>query len=737
MRLRNGKTLALLILAAGFGVRLIYLLQTRGVPVYYHPTLDSAFFTQWGSFKRQVGWLDAAAPFREPIYAYMIGLIYHVFRESLIILRLVQCALAGLTCMLLYSTTSRIYGRFAGTVAGLVFALYVPAIFFAAEITDTTLVVFLLALSGYLLVRAASPRPYAGSALSGLVLGVAFLTKFTVIAALPAWLMHAALSKEAGLRKGALLIVLGFVIPPLAYQTFMVKGDQRALFPLRSAWHAYLGSGSVGATVNRPLHEISVTGEDGAYRAFAAADRIDGQRDALRFARIETGEPISVVNAARHWRGRALDDFASDPGQYLRTYLTKLGTLLGPSEPPTNFDSRFLSRYSVLLRTRVFSFAVIAPLGILGFIVLGRRRSLFASTFIWLFAGLSAVYLVSDADKLIMVPFLTIYASATIAEIVGGLRSLRTVRSLAYAGLAVAIGLGLLMLPRVGMNAAENLVLLGDTYAEEAIFDSAEEAYREAMQLSAEEPDAYVSLARLYGNSGRTQNAIDVLEGAMDRGIAHPRLATELASLLVVDERPDDALAVINQVENTHPYEPNLHQIKGVSLLAKGHVPEAAVELEKELSYVSGGFITYSALGRAKLALEQYQDAAKYLESALALNPYNSPVAAQLADAYTRLDQPLKACDILSRILSVDPGNMRVKFKFANCLYRAERFSDAVKQFDELHKYDPNNADILVNLGTVYAEMDSLDKAIETWQKALVIDPNNDMARDNLRTARE
>jgi hypothetical protein len=40
-------------------------------------------------------------------------------------------------------------------------------------------------------------------------------------------------------------------------------------------------------------------------------------------------------------------------------------------------------------------------------------------------------------------------------------------------------------------------------------------------------------------------------------------------------------------------------------------------------------------------------------------------------------------------------------------------------------------------MGTVYAEMDSLDRAIEMWEHALVLDPNNEMARENLRTARE
>jgi hypothetical protein len=33
--------------------------------------------------------------------------------------------------------------------------------------------------------------------------------------------------------------------------------------------------------------------------------------------------------------------------------------------------------------------------------------------------------------------------------------------------------------------------------------------------------------------------------------------------------------------------------------------------------------------------------------------------------------------------------------------------------------------------------MDSLDRAVEVWERALVLDPQNEMARQNLRTARE
>jgi tetratricopeptide (TPR) repeat protein len=57
--------------------------------------------------------------------------------------------------------------------------------------------------------------------------------------------------------------------------------------------------------------------------------------------------------------------------------------------------------------------------------------------------------------------------------------------------------------------------------------------------------------------------------------------------------------------------------------------------------------------------------------------------------------------------------------------------------FRDLLKFDPTNADIALNMGTTYAAMDSVDKAIEMWEHALTIDPDNEIARENLRTARE
>jgi tetratricopeptide (TPR) repeat protein len=734
---RASKALPICILVGAFVVRLVYLLQTRNLPLYYHPLLDSEFFQGWAAFKQQASWLDALAPFRESLYAYMLALTYTVFRDSLTIARLVQCVLGSATALLVYATAKRIYGRVAGVAAGIFLALYVPAVFFTSEINETTLAVFLLALSAYLLVKAQDRRPYLNVGLSGLALGAAYLARFSVIGAVVAWLIHLLSSKETRLRKATLALVIGLAVPLVCHQVFLVRGEERAFVPTRVGWQAFLGSGTTGGTVKLPDYEITLGGPQGAYDAFAASDRIEGQRDAVRFARIETGIGLSGVGAYRHWRQRAVEDFLSDPGRYLATFFRKLGAFFGPSEPPANVDMRFVSRYSALLRTRIFSFAVLAPLGLVGLAVGARRQSVFAALGIPLCAVAVAACLVSDMEKMVVVPLLAIPAGCLVAAIVAGIRKHRIVKAAAYIIVAVGVGLLLYQLPRYDMDEAEQLVILGNAYSAEAIYEKAEDSYRQAIELAPDMAGAPIALAELYGNTGRADQGIEVLTTAISNGVTGPRLRIEMASLLTMAAKPDEAFKELEGIETSHPYEPRLHQIKGLSLLARGEVEDAVKELEDEVDYVSGGFITYSALGDAKLELGESEEAARYLELALALNPYNTAVAMQLADAYTGLEQYYKACDVLSRVLSVDPGNVPLRFKLANSYYRAGSMKDALKHFHELAKYDPGNSDILLNMGTVYAGMDSLDRAIEMWERALVLDPDNEMARENLRTARE
>lgn len=732
MRPRTERMIAIALLVGAFAVRLAFILQTRKLPFYYHPVLDSGFFDQWAALKKTATWFDFTPVFREPLYAYFLGGVYTVLRQSLTMARLVQAALAGVTCLLVYSLTRTIYGRLAGIAAGVIFALATPLIFFAAELNETTLLIFLLVSSAYLLLRAERSRAYLNAGLAGLLVGASFLTSVASLAALPAWIVHLVLAKDARLKKAVLALAVGFVILPIVYHTVLVRANEHPLVPLRAAWNAFLGSGQVGAVVAQARYDVPVSQDSADFRAIVAGDRMDGQRDALRLAGIETGRPQSFSGASRHWQARAFKDFTSSPGRYLKTYFTKLAVFWGPSEPPANIDQRFLAGYSWLLKNALFSFAIIAPLGLVGLLRRGRKLAGLA-LFVILYSLLASFYLISDSAKAVVLPFLAIFGATVVSEVALGANKAKPGRAAALAATVVVVGVVLYLLPQSGLDQARQQIILGDIYMEEAIFDKAEAAYRQAIDISPEMPDAYIALSKISSSAWKGGEALKVLSLARGEAAGDPRLNIEKASMLYAQKMPDEAMALLSSIEVRYPYEPKLHELMGVNLLAKGDIAGARAAFEKEIDYGGGSFVTYAALGKACFLMGEFGTAVDYLETASRLNASDTGVAMQLADAYGRLDQYLKACEVLSKALAGDPGNLPLRFKFANSLYHAGRYNDALKQFKELATFDPKNADFLVNLGTVYAAMDSTSLAVGTWQRALTLDPKNQLARDNLK----
>jgi tetratricopeptide (TPR) repeat protein/4-amino-4-deoxy-L-arabinose transferase-like glycosyltransferase len=736
MRSKSGWLIPAAIVLAAFAVRLIMLLQTRNLPIYYQPLLDARFFHQWAEFKRTFAWAEATPAFREPIYAYFVALVYSVFRDSLTIVRVIQCLLGSASVLLLYAATRHIYGKLAATVAAVVLAFFSPAIFFASEINETTLAVFLVIASAYVLTSAGKGRPLFNTGLSGLLAGAAFLTRFVSVMALPAWILHLLLSREPRLRKATVTLIVGFAIVPLCYHVLLVKTDQRAYLPLRASWHALMGSGAVGGFTLEPKFEIGLGGSRGAYRAMASTGRIEGLRDLLRFARIDNPEAESEVDAYRHWGDRVAEDLASNPRGYSGVFMKKLGVFWGPTNPPSNLDMRYVADFSFLLKNRLLSFAVVAALGLLGLVAGLRRNSLGFALYTLCLPLLASVYLISDIEKMLVMPFLAMFTGVSVAAVA---RSIKTRKMMKAIGLIVAGGILIAVfyqLPGRELDRARSLVVTGDAYAQVGIFDRAESLYEEAIGLSPGLADASISLARLYGRAGKAAHALEVLDRAMLES-QDPQLHIERTELLLLAGRQDEAMAGLRSLEESYPYEARLHQMIGHILLRRNRFEEAAEELQKELDHVGRDFVTLSLMGEASFGLGDYSLAAASLEEAIALNPYSVPVATRLADTYSRMGQDLRACDVLSRILTVDRGNIPLRFKLGVCLYKADRPRDALMHFKELLKFDPANADIALNMGVAYAAMDSIDKAIEMWEQALTIDPENEIARDNLRTIRE
>jgi len=191
---------------------------------------------------------------------------------------------------------------------------------------------------------------------------------------------------------------------------------------------------------------------------------------------------------------------------------------------------------------------------------------------------------------------------------------------------------------------------------------------REALQLSADDPEVHAVLAEALGAAGGAKgketesNRLSVREGN-ELQESGKDLVTHLRLKKNYDGRAYRllALAVRNALEDRLQDEPaarhaEVHLARGKEFLGAGRPREAERELAEAVSLLPQDSAAHLTLAEAYEAQGRHREAATELETSLKLN---NTVAAHLmlARVYLLLDQPQAARDHSQAALSMDPNN--------------------------------------------------------------------------------
>ena len=133
---------------------------------------------------------------RPPIYPVFLAAVYLVSYQNFMLVRLVQCGLGALICVLIVAVGTRLYGGQTGFYAGLIAAIYPMFIFISGLLYPTTLITLWLLLVVFFLLRGADDSPLANFSLAGLFMGLAILTKPVAIGLFILFILYFLLKKE-------------------------------------------------------------------------------------------------------------------------------------------------------------------------------------------------------------------------------------------------------------------------------------------------------------------------------------------------------------------------------------------------------------------------------------------------------------------------------------------------------------------------------------------------------------
>lgn len=519
-------------------LRLVYLGEIDQHPLWVHPINDAKAYDDWAARIAAGDWWGTKTFYQAPAYPYFLAIIYKIGGHDLALAHTVQMVVGGISCVLLFGATRMLLGWGAALAAGLMLAVYAPAIGFEGIIGKqglglllTTAVLFALA--------SFQGRPRGVTAVAmGVFLGLLALTRENALVfalAVPMWMVWR--HWDRGVRNIAmsiacfglgLALTLGFV----ASRNYIV-GNTFALTTSQLGPNFYIGNNAHASGLYEPL----VPGHH---------TPVFESPDATRLAEQALGRELTSGEVSNYWLGLGLEFVREEPAHWIGLMAFKFLLTWNEFEIADTEDLYIYAEDSTLLGwlLPLFHFGVVAPLAAAGFVMAwDRRRDLWILPWLALvFSASVALFMVFARMRYPLVPMLLPLAGYAVATTLGGLRARRLEPNggalIAFAVAGILANLPLL--PEDDFKSAGYTNIAG-ALLQEREWDRAETFLDKAQQLNAENPNLDFNYAVLHVNRGDPVQAERRVRSMLETSPGDPRGHQLLAMILTELGREDEA----------------------------------------------------------------------------------------------------------------------------------------------------------------------------------------------------
>ncbi|MFH1688639.1 MAG: tetratricopeptide repeat protein [Candidatus Eisenbacteria bacterium] len=682
---RGGKTrarrrrllIAGLIFGAAWALRLLYVVHLRGSPLADVPVLDELYHVEWARALAAGDWMGSSAFFRAPLYPYLLGAVFSLFGESLVVARVVQATYAALTPVAVYFLGRRVFDERVARLAAVVAAVYPFFIYFSNELLIVSLIVLLDVLMMTLFLRAdESPagRRWFGA---GLMMGVSALARPNVLVFLPVlfgWMWWRARQDAAEPRRSAGRPAWGGAFRVAALRFVMVAlGVAAAVLPVTLRNYV----------IDRDLVPIASQGginffignnasSDGASAVLPVLGESWENEDAIRVAESQVGRKLKPSEVSGFWYGKAREFLLQNPGAAARLYVRKFVLFWDSFELANNKDIYFFGRMSPVFRWLSWlGFGVIGPLAVLGMLVSVRRNSaaMLILLFVLSYMGGVLLFFVNARFRLPIVPMLILFASAGTLKLIE-LAGRRKVRKLAIA-LGVLAGVGIFVNhdfydTHVG-DRAQTHMTLGRASAEHGEHEHAVTEYRRAIEISPGYAKAYNSMGLALEQLGRDDEALSAYMTAAETDSSLASVRNNIGSFLLKRGESAEAKEWFEDAIALDEYTEQAHMNLAIVLAQEGDLERAEYHLKCAVTVDPEFEEAWDALGRVLEEIGRLPEA---------------------AGAY-------------ARAVGIDPSYAAARHDLGVVLAMGGRYDEALRELEAARRLSPNDPRIAANLARV------------------------------------
>lgn len=653
-------TLLLGVGALALCFRFLYLWQIHGSPFLDLRIGDGQAYHRWAQDIAGGDWLGHGVFYQAPLYPYFLALVYRVFNDSVATVRVIQALLGACSCILLSVAGMQLFGR-RGAIAGILLAIYPPAIFQDGLIDKSSLATFLGAALLALLPAPAERMTVRRWLGAGIALGLLSLTRENALLLIVPILLWIAVGPFPGTWRArfapSILLVAGcaLILLPVGLRNLAVGGEFH-LTTSQFGPNFYIGN-HAGAT--------------GSYQSLVAGHgNVAVEReDATRLAEQAAGRRLSPGEVSDFWTNRALEYIRSQPASWLKLMVRKLALTFNAAELTDTESQDVYAEEAWLLKSLMpYDFGLL-----LGMAVLGAALTVAAWRRMWFLYAIGATYALSVAFFYVFARYrfpialvLMLLAAGGIIEVFDRVR-LRRWRSLAAPAAVAALAMVAAHLPIEDTRrfpATHYLSVAIELSKDPKQVEAATAFYRRALDAAPGLPSAQLGLGVLLAQSGRQEEAIEYYRKALAGWPDYAEARYDLA----------EALAVA------------------------GRLPEAAQEFAGALRLSPDNADAHIEFGRTLNAMYRFDQALEQFQQGLAMKPRDTRGLVGLGVALSQLGRAEEAIRNLQFALEIDPEDAVAHNNLGWTLARQGRIAEAVPHFERALALDPNYANARASL---------------------------------------
>lgn len=253
-----------------------------------------------------------------------------------------------------------------------------------------------------------------------------------------------------------------------------------------------------------------------------------------------------------------------------------------------------------------------------------------------------------------------------------------------------------------------------------------------ALELNKDDPEAYSVLSDLYFIIGKSDDAVNALNKAIELDPKNVGYVLKTARTYIMLRQYEMAIRFVDHALSIDFENSEAYYLKGIYLLESGDTIEAITNMK-----IAGNYDTtfYEAFMHTASLLNKLNDttAINYYVAALNARPEDEQALFMLALTYQDKGDFDKALDLYDQHVRIYPGHKQVNYNMGY-IYLVEKidYDMAIVFFQDAINIDPGYVDAVYNLGRAYEAKELYDDARRQYRMALEIRTNYDLAIEGL-----